>query len=164
MSLKTADLCDHHGDAVRVLQPVFQDFGGRPAFNGVAVTVKCFEDNSRIKELAATPGRGKVMVVDAGGSLRCALLGDLIAADAVKNGWEGIVIDGCVRDCAALRELPIGIRALAATPRRSTRRNEGQTGLEIHIGGVVCRNGDRVYADEDGVLLLDNAVARGISP
>ncbi len=164
MSLKTTDLYDRHGEAARVLQPVFQDLGGRPAFNGVAVTVKCFEDNSRIKELAATPGHGKVMVVDGGGSLRCALLGDLIAADAVRNGWEGLVIDGCVRDCAALRELPIGIRALAATPRKSTRRNEGQTGIEIQIGGVVCRNGDRVYADEDGVLLLDSAVVQGIGP
>ena len=99
------------------------------------------------------------MLVDGGGSLRCALLGDLIAADAVKNGWEGIVIHGCVRDRAALCELPLGIKALAATPRKSLRRSEGQTGLEIVIGGVVCRDGDRLYADEDGVLLLDAAAA-----
>ncbi|MFO1376840.1 MAG: ribonuclease E activity regulator RraA [Steroidobacteraceae bacterium] len=159
MPMKTTDLYDRFGEAARVLPPVFQDFGGRDSFSGQVVTVKCFEDNSRIKELAATPGRGKVMLVDGGGSLRCALLGDLIAADAVKNGWEGIVIHGCVRDRAALCELPLGIKALAATPRKSLRRSEGQTGLEIVIGGVVCRDGDRLYADEDGVLLLDAAAA-----
>jgi len=157
--MKTTDLYDRFGESARVLPPVFVDFGGRVSFSGRVVTVKCFEDNSRIKEFAAAPGRGRVMLVDGGGSLRCALLGDLIAADAVKNGWEGIVIHGCVRDRAALRELPIGIKALAATPRKSVRRNEGQTGLEIVIGGVSCREGDLLHADEDGVLLLDAADA-----
>ena len=164
MPMKTTDLYDRFGEAARVLPPVFQDFGGRSAFSGQVVTVKCFEDNSRVKELAATPGRGKVMLVDGGGSLRCALLGDLIAADAVKNGWEGLVIHGCVRDRAALRELPLGVKALAATPRTSVRRGEGQTGIEIVIGGIACRDGDRLYADEDGVLLVDAASAAEAGP
>jgi regulator of ribonuclease activity A len=160
--MKTTDLYDRFGEATRVLPPGFQDFGGRASFSGRVVTIKCFEDNSRVKELAATPGGGKVMLVDGGGSMRCALLGDLIAADAVRNGWEGIVIHGCVRDRAALRELSIGIKALGTTPRKSVRRNEGQTGIEVNIGGVVCRDGDRLYADEDGVLLLDAASAADV--
>lgn len=169
VSFATTDLCDANearllAGRLRVLYPAFRPFGRRSRFAGPSATVRCFEDNSAVRTALEEAGEGRVLIVDGGGSLRCALLGDLIAADAVKNGWEGLVIDGCVRDCAALRELPIGIRALAATPRKSTRRNEGQTGIEIQIGGVVCRSGDRVYADEDGVLLLDSAVVRRISP
>lgn len=155
MTDSTCDLYDTLGSSVRVLPPLFQDFGGRSRFDGVVVTVRCFEDNSRVKEVLATPGRGKVLVVDGGGSQRCALMGDLIAKGAVDNGWEGVVIYGCIRDRVALRELALGIKALAAIPRKSERRGEGQLQLPIEIAGVACRPGDRLVADEDGVILLD---------
>lgn len=157
MSESTSDLYDKFLVRARVLPPVFQDFGGRARFSGVIVTVRCFEDNSRVKEVLATDGSGKVLVVDGGGSQRCALMGDLIAKNAVANGWAGVVIFGCVRDRAALRELPLGIKALASIPRKSERRSEGQTQLPIEIAGVACRPGDRLVADEDGVLILDPA-------
>jgi regulator of ribonuclease activity A len=152
--LSTCDLSDRFADA-RVADPVLRGFGGRRRFSGRAVTVKCFEDNSRIKELAATPGAGCVLVVDGGASLRCALLGDLIARDAANNGWEGIIIDGCVRDTAVLATLDIGIKARASIPRRSTRRGEGTTNIAVEFAGAQVWNDDYVVADEDGVLILN---------
>lgn len=157
MTDSTCDLYDTLGADARVLPPLFQDFGGRSRFAGVIATVRCFEDNSRVKEILATPGNGKVLVVDGGGSQRCALMGDLIAQSAVDHGWEGVVIYGCIRDRVALRELPLGVKALAATPRKSERRGEGQIQLPIEIAGVVCRPGERLVADEDGVIILDPA-------
>lgn len=154
MSLSTCDLSDRFGDEARVPPPLFRHFGGLKRFSGSAVTVKCFEDNSRIKELLATPGRGRVLIVDGGGSTRCALLGDMIAKDAVANGWEGIVIHGCVRDTAVLASLDIAIMAIGATPRRSTRRGEGTAHLGIYLGGVPVTEGDLVVGDEDGLLVL----------
>jgi regulator of ribonuclease activity A len=151
----TCDLYDTLGASARVLPPAFQDFGAQPRFSGVVVTVRCFEDNSRVKEILTTPGSGKVLVVDGGGSQRCALMGDLIAKSAVDNGWQGVVIYGCIRDRAALREMALGIKALAATPRKSERRGEGQIQIPIEIAGVACRPGDRLVADEDGVIILD---------
>jgi regulator of ribonuclease activity A len=155
MTESTCDLYDSLGASARVLPPIFLDFGGRPRFGGVIVTVRCFEDNSRVKEILATPGSGKVLVVDGGGSQRCALMGDLIAKSAVDYGWEGVVIYGCIRDRVALCELALGIKALAAIPRKSERRGEGQMQIPIEIAGVSCRPGDRLVADEDGVIILD---------
>ncbi len=148
------DLYDRFLDAARVADPVFRDYGKRRRFSGEVVTIKCFEDNSRVKEVLATPGKGKVLVVDGGGSLRCALMGDMIAKDAVRNQWEGVVIHGCVRDSRELAGLDLGIKALAATPRKSERRGEGQTGLAVTIAGIRIIPGDRLFADEDGVLVL----------
>lgn len=162
MSPQTSDLCDQFGDEARVLPPVFHDFGGRATFSGRFSTVKCFEDNSRVKEVLAGSGAGQVLVVDGGGSLRCALVGDLIAGEAVRNRWEGIIVWGCVRDRAVLRTLGIGIRALGATPRRSIRRNEGQIEVPVSIAGVPCNPGDLLFADEDGVLLLDAGRAQAM--
>ncbi|MDH4981727.1 ribonuclease E activity regulator RraA [Hyphomicrobium sp. D-2] len=151
--LGTCDLSDRFPDA-RVAAPVLRDFGGRRTFSGRVVTVKCFEDNSRIKELLATAGEGRVLAVDGGGSLRCALMGDMIAADAVANGWAGVVIDGCVRDTGVLATLDIGIKALAANPRRSTRRGEGSAHIDIRFAETPVREGDFVVADDDGVVFL----------
>jgi regulator of ribonuclease activity A len=151
--LSTADLFDRFGDALRVCAPLFRDFGGRTAFAGSAVTVKCFEDNSRIKEALAEPGQGRVLVADCGGSLRCAMLGDMIAEGAVEQGWAGVLIDGCVRDLARLAELDLGIKALAPTPRKSTRRGEGQRDLPVQVGGVAVHPGDTVVCDRDGILV-----------
>jgi regulator of ribonuclease activity A len=159
MLTKTSDLYDQHGEKLRVLPPVFHDFGGRSAFGGEVVTVRCFEDNSRVKELLATAGHGKVLLVDGGGSQRCALLGDLIGADAVRNSWEGVVVHGFVRDWSVLRTLALGIKALGTTPRKSVRRGEGETQVVVYIGAIECRPGDRLIADEDGIVLLDGTLA-----
>lgn len=151
----TCDLYDRFEATARVADAVFRDYGRRHRFSGEAVTVKCFEDNSRVKELLATPGKGKVLVVDGGGSLRAALMGDIIAKSAVKNEWEGVIIHGCVRDTGVLATLDLGIKALAATPRKSVRTGEGQSGLTIAFAGIRVAPGDHVFADEDGVLVLD---------
>lgn len=163
--MATADLYDKFLDTARVPENIaWQSYGKRVHFSGPVVTVKCFEDNSRIKELAESSSSrshdngnhagGAVMVVDAGGSRRCAVLGDLIAAQAVEHGWAGLIIHGCVRDVSVLRDMEIGILALGSTPRKSTRQGEGQVDLTIRIGNVEVNPGDYVVADADGVLFL----------
>jgi regulator of ribonuclease activity A len=132
---------------------VFRDFGGRRRFAGPVFTVKCFEDNTRVKAALAEAGAGRVLVVDAGGSRRCAMLGDLIAESAVRNGWAGVILYGCVRDSAELAVMDLGVKALAAVPRKSVRRGEGQQGLPVTFAGVTFSTGDRVYCDEDGILV-----------
>jgi len=150
---KTTDLSDRYPDA-GILPFELRNFGKSVQFSGPAVTVKCFEDNSRIKELSQTPGNGKVLVVDGGGSTRCALFGDIIAIDLQKNGWAGAVIFGCVRDAAVLASVPLGIKALGSHPRKTIKQNEGQVGGRIVIGGVAINAGDQIHADEDGVVVL----------
>lgn len=153
MSFVTCDLCDDHPDDVRVCEPLFGSFGGREVFGGEIVTVKCHEDNSRVKELLATPGKGKVLVVDGGGSLRCALMGDLIGDSAVQNGWEGVIIYGCVRDVDALAQLDLGVHAVAAIPLKSVRKGVGEVNLAVTFGGVTFKAGEFVYADNNGVIV-----------
>lgn len=150
----TPDLCDAYPE-VRVLAPMFNSYGGRRSFGGQAVTVRCFEDNSRVKELLATPGQGKVLVVDGAGSRNCALLGDLIAASAVAQGWEGVIINGCVRDVEALAQLDLGVQAIAAMPRKSVRKGVGDVDVAITLGGVTLESGNYVYADRNGVIVAD---------
>ncbi len=156
MSNATTDVSDANPTA-RVLAPVFRDFGGRRAFHGSAQTVRCFEDNSRLKELSQTAGDGRVLVVDGGGSLRCALLGDLIGQALLDQGWAGVVIAGCVRDTEALSRMHLGVKALAPHPRRSNKRGEGEVGVAIEIAGVRVSPGDVVYADVDGVVVVEEA-------
>lgn len=153
--IKTTDLCDEYGPRARVLAPLFLDLGGRTDFCGRAVTVKCFEDNSRIKALSAQPGEGKVLVVDGGGSDRCALFGDHIAEDLARNGWAGVLVYGYVRDKAVLKGLPLAIKALGVTPAKSVKRDEGQTGLTVTFAGQSIAPDDQLYGDDDGVLVLD---------
>ena len=151
---KTADLYDEFGDRLQVCAPELVDFGGRRAFAGPVETVLCHEDNSRVRECVAQPGQGRVLVVDGGGSLRCALLGDLLARKAVDNGWAGVVINGCIRDAADIAQMPLGVKALAAIPRKSVRRDRGESGIPISFLGVNFLPGDQLYADEDGVVVL----------
>lgn len=156
-SFATCDLCDaHKGDdsgAFRVLPPVFREFGAKPRFAGPVVTVKCFEDNTPVKRALEGPGEGQVLVVDGGGSLRRALVGGNIGAAAARNGWAGVVIDGCVRDVAELRVCEVGIRALASMPLPTERKADGQTGVVVQVQGVWVRPGDWLYADEDGIVV-----------
>lgn len=164
MPFATCDLCDaHKGDTsgdFRVLAPVFRDFGAHRKFAGPVVTVKCFEDNSLVKAAVDSSGLidtrfgriGQVLVVDGGGSLRRALLGGNLGAAAARNGWAGVVIDGCVRDTAELAVQPLGIRALAAMPLPTEKRKEGQRNVPVQIQGVWIRPGDWLFADEDGMV------------
>lgn len=161
----TCDLCDEHkGDtsgAFRVLPPVFRDFGARRRFAGPIVTVQCLDDNSQVKALVEGPGEGRVLVVDGGASLRRALLGGLLGAAAARNGWAGVLIDGCVRDVAELVVCETGIRALASMPLPTERRNQGLRDVVVRIQGVVVRPGEWVYADEDGTVIADRPLHQG---
>lgn len=154
----TCDLCDAHKNAesadFRVLPPVFRDFGGIQKFSGQIVTVKCFEDNTWVKAAVDSPGEGRVLVVDGSASLRRALLGGNLGAAAARNGWSGVVIDGCVRDVAELVLCQTGIRALAAMPMPTEKQQQGQRQVAVQIQGVWLRPGDWLYADEDGMVVM----------
>jgi regulator of ribonuclease activity A len=160
-NFSTCDLCDEHkgnsDGSFRVLPPVFRDLGGTPRFAGRVVTVKCFEDNTVVKAAVESPGEGRVLVVDGAGSLRRALLGGNLAAAAARNGWAGVVIDGCVRDAAELAASQVGIRALALIPLPTERRGEGQRDVPVQVQGVWVRPGDCLYADADGIVVMPAA-------
>lgn len=155
----TCDLLDDNPEKnLQVVIPsldgkFFKSYGARKSFGGEVVTVKCFEDNSRVKELLATEGAGKVLVVDGGALMRCALMGDMIAESAVKNKWNGVVIYGCVRDVDALAELDLGVHALAAIPQKSNRKGIGEVDSTLYFGGVTINSGDYIYADNNGIVI-----------
>ena len=155
--IATCDLCDAHKQdttgGFRVLPPVFRDFGAVHRFSGPVSTVKCFEDNTLVKAAVDSPGEGRVLVVDGGASLRRAFLGGNLGAAASRNGWAGVVIDGCVRDLAELALCQTGIRALAPVPLPTEKRQEGQRDVAVQIQGVWVRPGDWLYADEDGIVV-----------
>lgn len=156
-AFSTCDLCDEHkgddsGD-FRVLPYGWGSFGGNPRFAGPVSTVKCFEDNSLVKAALDTPGNGRVLVVDGGGSLRRALVGGNVAKAAADNGWAGIVVHGCVRDAAELAATPVGIRALGLVPLPTVKRGEGQSEVPVQLGSVWVRPGDWLYADADGIVI-----------
>lgn len=156
------DLCDAHKEetdgAFRVLPPVFRPFGGAARFSGQISTVRCFEDNTVVKATLDGPGDGRVLVVDGGGSMRRALLGGNLGAAAARNGWAGVLVNGCVRDVAELLVLPIGILALAPLPMPPRKQNEGQRDVPVLVQGVWVRPGDWLYADEDGVVVSASAL------
>ena len=158
MSFLTTDLYDANEGKVAVLQPMLKSYGSKARFAGQIVTLKLYEDNTLVREVLGEAGAGKVLVVDGGGSLRCALLGDQIAELAVKNQWEGVVIYGCIRDSVAIAALPLGVRALDTNPKKSVKRNEGTRDLVLNFGGVDFTPGHWLYADEDGVLVSPTAL------
>lgn len=158
MSTLTTDLCDSHADAVQVADPVFRDFGGRMAFHGPILTLKLFEDNSLVRAALEQQGESRVLVVDGGGSLRCALVGDQLAALGQRNGWAGIVVYACVRDTAELANIDIGIKALAAHPLRSVKRGQGERDVIVRFAGVTFRSGQYLYADTDGLIVAEQAL------
>lgn len=162
ISFSTCDFCDTHKDddtgLFRVLPPVFVHFGANAAFAGPVRTVKCHEDNTLVKAAVDSPGQGRVLVVDGGGSLRRALVGGNLAAAAARNGWAGMVVNGCVRDVAELNAAAVGIRALALMPLPTEKRNEGQSDVVVQIQGVTVRPGDWLYADADGIVVSSHAL------
>ncbi|CAD5377538.1 ribonuclease E (RNase E) inhibitor protein [Pseudomonas sp. OF001] len=152
MQYVTPDLCDAY-PYVDVVEPMFSNFGGRDSFGGQIVTIKCFEDNSLVKEQVEQDGRGKVLVVDGGGSLRRALLGDMLAEKAAKNGWEGIVVYGCIRDVDVIAQTDLGVQALAAHPMKTEKRGIGDLNVEVTFGGVTFTPGHYIYADNNGIIV-----------
>lgn len=158
MKFATADLYDEHMDKVQVALPGFRDYGGKKGFSGPVVTLKVHEDNTLVRELLEHPGDGCVLVVDGGASLRCALLGDNLAQLGRDNGWEGVVVYGCIRDSAVIAGIDIGVKALDTNPAKSGKRGEGQRDATVRFSGLVIRLGMYLYADEDGILVSDEAL------
>lgn len=161
--IQTADLLDAHEAALQagtlqVLAPMFHSYGGRAAFGGAIRTLKLFEDNSWVRAALSEPGDGRVLVVDGGGSLRCALVGDQLAELAVKHAWAGIVVYGCIRDARAMRAMDLGVLALATHPLKSIKKNVGEVDIPVTFGGVTLVPGHYLYADEDGVIVSRNAL------
>lgn len=158
MHYLTPDLCDAYPELVKVLEPMFSNFGGRDSFGGQIVTIKCFEDNSLVREQVDKDGKGKVLVVDGGGSLRCALLGDMLAEKAAKSGWEGIVIYGCIRDVDVIAQVDLGVQALASHPLRTEKRGIGDLNVPVTFAGVTFKPGEFIYADNNGVIVSPSAL------
>ena len=152
-TILTADLYDERGDELDSLALQLHDIGGHVAFDGPIRTVRCHRDNALVKATLATPGDGAVLVVDGGGSLESALVGDLIAASAVANGWSGIIVHGAIRDRVAIGQLPLGVKALGSNPRKSAKDGVGELDVPVEIAGVVFRPGAHVWADADGALV-----------
>ncbi|HWM67008.1 MAG TPA: ribonuclease E activity regulator RraA [Steroidobacteraceae bacterium] len=153
MSFVTADLVDAHADVVQSCDAQFRQYGGRVRFHGPIRTVKSPEDNALVKQTLATPGNGAVLVIDGAASLRCALVGDLMAGAAQKNGWAGLVIWGAIRDAVALAGIDVGIKALGSNPWKSSKNGTGQVDVPVSFGGVEFRPGSWLYSDEDGILV-----------
>jgi len=153
MSLATADLYDQHGETLQIAAPLFRDYGGDVVFEGAVVTLKVFEDNSLVRSTLEEAGDGRVLVVDGGGSLRCALVGDMLAELGRKNGWAGIVVYGCVRDAETMANMSIGIKALATNPRKSVKKGEGARDVTLRFAELVVEPGQYLYADRDGIVI-----------
>jgi regulator of ribonuclease activity A len=154
MEFRTADLVDEHGEALQSCDLQLRQFGGRARFDGPIRTLACFQDNLLVKQVLSEPGEGAVLVVDGDGSLHTALVGDLIAGLAQANGWAGLVVNGAVRDVAALAGLDIGIKALGSNPRKSAKLGAGQVDVPVTFGGTTFRPGEHLYSDEDGVVVV----------
>ena len=152
-TVNTADLYDERGEELSSISLQFQSLGGRSHFSGPVRTIRCFEDNGLVKSTLATPGNGAVLVVDGSGSLGTALMGDMIAASAVANGWAGVVINGAIRDREALAGMALGVKALGSNPRKSSKAGAGETDVDLLIGGVTVRAGVMIWCDPDGILI-----------
>ncbi|MBG6218662.1 regulator of ribonuclease activity A [Arthrobacter sp. CAN_A6] len=153
MPIFTADIYDERGEAFQSVTTQFESLGGEHHFHGPVRTVRCFEDNSVLKALIATPGDGAVLVVDGGGSLACELMGGMMAHTAHANNWAGIILNGAVRDRTELAEIPIGIKALGSNPRKSSKNGSGEQDIDVNFGGVTFRTDALIYCDRDGILV-----------
>ena len=159
MSFTTADLYDQHEGKVQVALPLFRDYGGRKVFGGRIATVRVFEDNSLVRTALSEQGQGKALVIDGGESLRCALVGDLLAQLGKDNGWEGIIVSGCIRDSSVIAGIDIGVKALGTNPRKSVKKGIGDRDVPVTFAGVTFNPGDYVYADTDGILVSASKIA-----
>lgn len=155
MDFKTADLCDEFEQSVGVAEPLLRDYGGNKSFYGSLTTVKVFEDNVLVRETLETDGQGRVLVVDGGGSTRCALVGDRLAQLAYENGWTGIVVDGCIRDSEEISRIPVGVKARHAVPKKSAKRGIGERDVPVRFAELTFTPGHYLYADPDGIVVAD---------
>lgn len=160
----TTDICDSLGEEARAAYPGFTNYGARTIFSGPISTVKCHEDNSLVRKSLEGPGQGRVLVVDGGGSMRCALLGDMLATLGNNNGWAGIIVNGCIRDSAEIASIDIGVQARATHPKKSLKRGEGQQDVAVHFAGIEFRPGEYLYADDDGIVVTSMPVDPGDNP
>ncbi|MFT4563588.1 MAG: regulator of ribonuclease activity A [Gammaproteobacteria bacterium] len=158
MAKPTADLYDEHGEALRVLAPLFRDFGGILSFEGPVSTLKVYEDNSLVRSALEENGGGRVLVIDGAGSLRCALVGDNLAALGAQNNWAGIVVFGCIRDAVLISKIRIGVKALATNPRKSVKKGLGERDIAVRFADVKMSPGDHLYADPDGIVIAENKI------
>lgn len=155
MTYYTADLWDEYSDELTLLNLSLISYGKKDIFHGEIIALKVYEDNSLVKAELQTNGKGKVLMVDGGGSRRCALVGDNLAQLAIDNEWEGVIIYGCIRDSKQINEMEVGIKALGTCPAKSIKRNEGQKGIDLLIEGTKIKNGNFIYADQDGILVAE---------
>lgn len=153
MSFATADLYDEHEEKLQIATPMFNSYGGKNKFSGPAATVKVFEDNSLVRAALEESGEGKVLVVDGGASLRCALVGDMLAELGKSNNWAGIIVYGCIRDSAVIAKIDIGVKAINTNPRKSVKKGVGERDVTVNFADVTINPGDYIYADEDGVVI-----------
>ncbi len=152
------DLCDEFSDTIHIVTPGFRNLGGRTFFGGPITTIKCFEDNSLVADAVEEPGEGRVLVVDGGGSLRCGLLGDNLAEKASANGWQGVVVYGCIRDVDTIGGIDIGVQALATNPLKSVKRGQGLRDETVTFHGVRFVPGEFAYADNNGIIVSPEAL------
>ncbi len=160
INFTTPDLCDDFSDSISVVEPGFKNYGGIDRFYGEIVTIKCFEDNSLVREWVARDGDGKILVIDGGGSMRRALLGDLLAGKAVTNNWAGIIVYGCIRDVDAIAEMDVGVQAIGAHPMKTEKKGIGEANIAVRFGGVDFIPGQYLYADNNGVLVSEIALIK----
>ena len=160
MTFATADLYDEFGDDLQIVAPGFQNYGGSKTFAGIISTVKCHEDNSLVRAALEQDGSGKVLVVDGGESMRCALVGDMLAELGQKNGWQGIVVSGCIRDSAVIAGIDIGVKALNTNPRKSVKKNIGERDIEVYFSNARFTPGEYLYADIDGIVLSSVSLSK----
>lgn len=158
MKFKTADLCDDFDEQVQVADPIFFDYGGKISFCGKIHTLKIFEDNSLVRDALEQAGDGKVLIIDGGGSIRCALVGGNLGVLASKNGWMGIIVNGCIRDSEEIAAEPIGVKAIATNPRKSIKKGAGDENITVRFADVTFVPGQYVYADEDGIVVSEKAL------
>jgi len=155
-SYTVPDICDDFIEEISILEPLFSDFGGKSKFSGEIATIKCFEDNSLVRDAVRSEGRGRVLVVDGGGSMRHALLGDLLAAAAAENGWQGLLINGCVRDVEILETIDLGVKALNCYPVKTEKRGEGKLDVNVTFAGARIQPGNFLYSDANGVVIASH--------
>ncbi|WP_217516442.1 putative 4-hydroxy-4-methyl-2-oxoglutarate aldolase [Vibrio metschnikovii] len=154
----TPDLCDKYPSQVTLLNLPLQNFGMRSAFWGEIVTVRCYHDNSKVKEILSQPGKGKVLVVDGNGSCQKALMGDQVAIMAIENGWEGVIINGAIRDVVAMSQMDLGVKALGTSPFKTDKRGAGEVNVTLTLHNQMVQPGDYLYADWNGILLSEQSL------
>jgi len=158
MTFKTADLYDEYGDDLKVALPIFRDYGGKKIFHGPISTIKAFEDNSLVRKVLEEPGDGRVLIIDGDESLRCAMVGDMLAKLGMENGWAGIIVFGCIRDADVISKIDIGVKALNTNPRKSLKQGLGVKDVPVTFAGITFNVGEYVYADIDGVIVSENKI------